>query len=84
MAWNNSATPYDVSPGEHHLRPTTVVVDPNGGTVQIQFSNSSGAWVTPDDTAYTIATAGPIRLNRANTPAMRIIATGAARFEVTE
>ncbi|WP_282063798.1 hypothetical protein [Roseobacter litoralis] len=84
MAWNDSTTPYELSPGERHIRPNTVVVEPNGGTVQIQFRNSAGTWVTPDDTAYTIAATGPVRLNRSNTPAIRIIATGAARFEVTQ
>jgi hypothetical protein len=84
MPWNDSGTPYDLAPGAHYERPSTVVVEPNGGTVQIQFRNSAGVWTTPDDIAYTIANAGPVRLNRANTPAMRILATGAARFEVTE
>lgn len=83
MAWNDSTTPFDIDPGEQHHRPMTIVVEPNGGSAQIQFRDSGGNWVTPDAAEYTLIQAGPTRVERANTPPIRIIATGAAKFEVT-
>lgn len=83
MAWNNSTTPFYIDAGENHHRPLTIVVDPNGGSAQLQLRSSSGAWFTPGHPDYTMAEAGPYRVERANTPEMRVIATGAALFEVT-
>ena len=83
MAWNASTTPYAIDPGEKHHRPMTIVVEPNGGSVQIQLRDSAGLWFTPDAAEYTLTLAGPTRVERANTPRMRIIATGGAKFEVT-
>ena len=83
MAWNTSTTPFYVAAGAKHKRPMTIVLEPNGGSVQIQVRDSSGAWFTPDHSDYTLTLAGPTRVERANTPEMQIIATGAATFEVT-
>lgn len=83
MAWHNSATPYETPAGENYARPMTLVIEPNGGTVQVQFRDSAGAWTTPTSGDYTLTEAGPVRVERSNTPPMRIAATGGAKFEVT-
>lgn len=83
MAWNTSTTPFYIAAGEKHKRPMTIVVEPNGGAVLIQMRDSAGNWFTPDHADYTLTQAGPYRVERANTPAMQITATGAATFEVT-
>ncbi|WP_262386612.1 hypothetical protein ROLI_045270 (plasmid) [Roseobacter fucihabitans] len=83
MAWHNSTTPFDVAPGKNHDLPMTIVLEPNGGSAQIQLRDSAGAWFTPDAADFTLTQAGPYRVERANTPGMRIIATGNATFEVT-
>jgi len=84
MAWNTSAAPYDLSAGEKYFAPITITVEPGDGSVQIQLKNSAGTFVTPAAAEYTITAAGPIQLERANTPEMRVIATGTAKFEVTD
>jgi len=61
----------------------TIVVEPNGGSVQLQMRNSNGNWFTPASADYTLTQPGPVRVERSNTPAMRLVATGAAKFEVT-
>jgi len=83
MTWHDRTRPRDIPSGENYVRPMTIVVEPNGGTVQIQFRDSAGVWTTPASDDYALTQAGPVRLERSNTPAMRIVATGDAKFEVT-
>lgn len=82
---NDASTPYQLDPGAHHAQPITIVVDTGaGGTVEIQFRDHSDAWFTPDDPEYTIDRKTAVSLENVNTPERRIIATGDARFLVTE
>lgn len=83
MAWYDNTTPLEIPAGENFVRPMTLVVEPNGGTVQVQFRDSAGTWTTPASGDYTLTEAGPVRVERSNTPPMRVAATGGAKFEVT-
>lgn len=78
------STAMTIDAGAKHLKPITVNVDPGGGDVQIQFRNAQGTFTTPAAAEYTISTAGPFLLTRANAPETRILATGDAQFEVTD
>lgn len=80
--WNAAATPVEVLADQSFDKPVIVLVDPNGGNVQIQFKNQAGNWVTPADSSYTISVFGPVELPRASMPDTRILATGGARFQV--
>lgn len=83
MSWNTSAAPVQVQTGKTYYSPITLLVVPNGGDVQIQFEGPDGQWFTPVDPEYTITAQRVVRIARSNTPGLRIVASGDARFKVT-
>lgn len=81
--WYDSATPITLGNGPAGAEPATIVADVGTGNVQIQFKDQTGAWFTPADAEYTIATSdNVVRIERSNSPAVRILATGNAVFQV--
>lgn len=81
--WRGSNDSVVLPAGGSSNSPAVINVDPLGGSVIIQFRDSSGVWVTPDAEEYTITSSGPIQLERVNSPPARISAVGAAKFKIT-
>ncbi len=83
-AWRTSTEPLTLSEGQHDSPNNWLQVEPGTGNVQIQLLQADGqTWYTPANTDHTVDIAGAVKIERRNAPAIRIVATGNAQFNMT-
>jgi len=81
--WRTSSDgPYIAPDGAHYFRPLTLEVEIGTGGVEVQRLQPDGTTWVVIETEGTISASGIYRIERANSPTIRIVATGNAAFSV--
>ncbi|RYH10102.1 hypothetical protein [Tropicimonas sp. IMCC6043] len=81
MSWTASVKifPENEQDFPHYASPATLQVAAGTGGVELQHRDPAGNWATFE----TISVAGVHKLDVANMPAIRLVATGDAQYQVT-
>ena len=81
MSWTSASKvfPENEQDFPHYSGPATLQTDPGTGSVELQHRNAAGAWAA----FATITEAGVHKIDVANMPAIRLVATGDAQYRLT-
>ncbi|MFX0547350.1 hypothetical protein ACEWPL_017580 [Roseovarius sp. S1116L3] len=78
--WLTSSEPLILSERPDHYKPLTLQIEVGSGTVEVQRLQSDGVTWSTIEVEGTLTASGIYKVDRSNSPELRIIATGDAKF----